>query len=338
MSRYYLKKLGRQELGVKPDGGIARGRYIYVSKACELFFPHLSRTVTNDNVLIPLIPPFSDDKIYSAYVYHNDKYTVPGGSRDEYRLYLNRALDPDRKYYQPDDIIVFEKVETEGVIPQYILYLYRPGEQHYEDLGKLIGLSPIKGGHALIPDELTFLPQRDIDTDEAAVVIAPEIRSDIIEQQQEALAAEEADVEDTRGASLFGADSFRDFVLLAYGYRCAVTGTAIRYKKLSNLEAAHIQPRAHAGTFLPCNGIALSRDMHWAFDKGMITISDDFTIIVHEHLMGTPLKEYAGKNILLPAEPYFQPEKKFLRHHRENIFGLFLYSGSIRILKSNRES
>jgi len=334
MSRYYLKKLGRQELGLKPDGSIARGRYIYVSKFCDVFFPHLSKTVTNDNILIPVIPTFSGDKIYSTFVYHNDKYNVPGGTRDEYRIYLNRALDPERKYYQPDDIIIFEKIETEGVIPQYLLYLYRIGDLHYEDLDKLIEHSPIKGGHALISDVLTFLPERDIDTNGAAVVIAPEVRSEIIEQQQEALAAEGADVEEVRGASLFGPDSFRDFVLLAYGYQCAVTGTAIKYKKLSNLEAAHIQPRAHAGTFLPCNGIALSRDMHWAFDKGMITISDDFKIVVHEHLMETPLKDYAGRSISLPAEPYFQPEKKFLKHHRENIFGLFLHSGSIRILKS----
>jgi predicted restriction endonuclease len=336
MSRYYLKKLGKQELGVTSAGNIARGRYVYISKACTEFFPHLSKTVINDNVLIPIIPPFSDSKIYSAYVYHNDKFTVAGGTRDEYRLYLNRELDPERQYYQPDDILVFEKIETEGVIPQYLLYRYNSRDIEYETLDKLIELSPIRGGHSLIPDELTFLPKRDVDTAESEVVIAPEIRKDIIEQQEEALAAEDEDVEETRGASLFGPDSFRDFVLLAYGYKCAITGTVIRFKKLSNLEAAHIQPKAHAGTFLPCNGIALSRDMHWAFDKGMITIGDDYKIVVHEQLMGTPLKEYAGKSILLPVEPYFQPEKKFLKHHREKVFGLFLYSGSIRILKTDR--
>ena len=336
MARYYIKKLNNQELGVSANGKIVRGRYFYISKSCLEFFPHLSKTVTNDNVLIPVIPPFSDSKIYSAYVYHNDKFTLPDGTRDEYRLYLNRALDPDRSYFRPDDIVVFEKIETQGVIPQYLLSVYRTGEENHAALDVLIETSDIKGGHALIADELTFLPKRDVDVADEDVVIPPEIIDNVIEQQEEALAAEEGDVEETRGASLFGPDSFRDFVLLAYGYKCAVTGTVIRYKKLSNLEAAHIQPRAHAGTFLPCNGIALSRDMHWAFDKGMITIGDDFKIIVHEKLGGTPLGDYHGKDIMLPAEPYFQPEKKFLKHHRENIFGLFLYSGSIRILKTDR--
>lgn len=36
----------------------------------------------------------------------------------------------------------------------------------------------------------------------------------------------------------------------------------IAYNGFSNLEAAHIMPQAHNGSFLPCNCIAMSRDMH----------------------------------------------------------------------------
>ncbi len=137
-------------------------------------------------------------------------------------------------------------------------------------------------------------------------------------------------IEDIRGASLFNSISFRDFVLHAYGYKCAITGKSIAYKTLNNLEAAHIQPKAQAGTFLPCNGMALCRDMHWAFDKGFITISDDYKVIVHKEMRGSILSEIDGIQITVPQEPYFQPEKKFLKHHRENIFGLFVHSGAIR--------
>lgn len=59
------------------------------------------------------------------------------------------------------------------------------------------------------------------------------------------------------------------------------TGNVIQYKSFMNLEAAHIWPRSHKGLYLPSNGIALCRDMHWAFDKGMFTIGDDFKVIVH---------------------------------------------------------
>ena len=92
MRNFYIKKLGSQELGSpKPDGSVSRGRYIYVTKAYENFFPHLSTTITNDNVLVPVIPPFSEEKIYTTLVYHNDKFNVEDGTRDEYRLYLNNV-------------------------------------------------------------------------------------------------------------------------------------------------------------------------------------------------------------------------------------------------------
>lgn len=331
MRSFYIKKLGSQELGSpKADGSVSRGRYIYVTKAYENFFPHLSTTVTNDNVLVPVIPPFSDEKVYTTFVYHNDKFNVEGGTRDEFRLYLNRSLDPERRYFQVDDIIVFERIETGTPVPLYFLYRYNSTNDEYTDLSARIEASPIKGGHALAGDELNYIPQRQINIDGATVVIPEEVMKVAVTQQEEVLASEEQNIEETRGASLFNSDSFRDFVLLAYGYKCAITGKVIGYKNLLNLEAAHIQPKAQAGTFLPCNGIALCRDMHWAFDKGFITLSDDFKIIVHKEMQNSILMEYADKKIFTPVDPYFQPEKKFLKHHRENIFGLFLYSGSIR--------
>lgn len=331
MSEFYIKQLGRQELGVSSDGTIARGRYIYITKSYENFFPSLSTTVKNDNVLLPIVPPFNDSKIYSTLVYHNDKYTSPGGTRDEFRLYLNRDLDPERSYFKPDDIIVFQKNDSpQHQIPIYVLYKFSPEEFGYSNLLEIISSSDIRGGHALINGEFDFIPNRNIDFEETEVIIPQEIIKEFATQQEEVLSSEEEGVEDIRGASLFGPDSFRDFVMLAYGYKCAITGRVISYKKLNNLDTAHIQPKAQAGTFLPCNGIALSKDMHWAFDKGFITISDDYRVIVHDEMKGSILSEFDNKSIFVPADPYFQPERKFLKHHREKIFGLFLYSGVIR--------
>ena len=70
--------------------------------------------------------------------------------------------------------------------------------------------------------------------------------------------------------------------------------------------------------------------MHWAFDKGFITLTDDYIIQVHPEVQDTILSEYNGKQIMIPLVEYFRPEKKFLKHHREKIFGLFKYSGVIR--------
>ncbi|MGK9118043.1 HNH endonuclease [Olivibacter jilunii] len=329
---YYIKKLTKQELGLRPDGTVARGRYFYLSKLFIDFFPPLSAVIKNDNVLIPIIPPFSESKVYCTLVYHNDKLNTQGGTRDEFRLYLNQDIDPGY-YFQKDDIVVFERVETQDVMPIYLLYRFQAIDPLYESLDELVQNSVARGGHALVDGLLHGLQRRVLDVEGLDVIIPKDVEKVVVEQQEETLEQEEEGIEQTRGASLFNSDSFRDFVLHAYEYKCAVTGMVIAYKKLNNLEAAHIQPRAHIGTYLPCNGLALSRDMHWAFDKGMFTINDDLTICVHEKVINTSIGIYHGKSIFVPIEPYFQPEKKFLRHHRENVFGLFLYSGVIRMLQ-----
>ena len=56
--KYYLKRLGHQELGSVKNGKAQRGRYIYISKDKNVLdiFPPLSKTVTNDSSIIPIIP------------------------------------------------------------------------------------------------------------------------------------------------------------------------------------------------------------------------------------------------------------------------------------------
>lgn len=334
MRNFYIKKLGSQELGSpKADGTTARGRYIYITKAYDNFFPQLSKTVVNDTVLIPVIPEFSEQKIYSSFVYHNDKHSTAHGTRDEFRFYLNKDVDLNRNYFDVDDIVVFERLDTGTLIPIYFLYKFQPTNPNYSTLNSIITNSPIKGGHALFNEDLGFIPIREINFDEATVIIPEEVKATVNKEQEQILKVEEENIEDTKGANLFNSISFRDFVLLAYQYKCAITGKVIRYNNLLNLEAAHIQPKAHTGTFLPCNGIALCRDMHWAFDKGFFTIDDDFKVVVHEKVQSTILSEYHNKKIFVPTEQYFQPEKKFLSHHRKNVFGIFLHSGSIRSLQ-----
>ena len=49
--KYYLKRLGHQELGSVKNGKAQRGRYIYISKDKNVLdiFPPLCKTVTNDS-------------------------------------------------------------------------------------------------------------------------------------------------------------------------------------------------------------------------------------------------------------------------------------------------
>jgi len=309
-------------------------------KYADAFFPPLSTTVLNDSILLPVVPPFSPQRVYSTYVYHNDKFFVApdehrGQPRNEHRLYLNRDIDPNRLYL-PDDIVVLERVENEGeVIPTYYMYRYSKGDEGFGDLESLLDrFSPVaKKGHFLADSLPIQLPE--IAELKPEIIIADDAEK-LFKQEQEmvvhAVDSGEAGPESSKGAHLFTSTSFRDFVLHGYDYKCAITGEIMFWEDLNNLEAAHIQPRAHIGTFLPCNGIALCRDMHWAFDKGFITLTNDLKVRVHDDVNRGMLAAYHGKKLYVPVDPYFRPEPTFVKYHQENIFGLFKNSGGIRRL------
>lgn len=325
------------------DGRISRGRYLYLSKNSGDFFPYLSQTVLNDTILLPVTLSDSKTRIYAKFVYHNSKFSVlnpPNSPRNEYRLYLNNELDLNKTLFKVDDIVVIEKVslvkDSDNLGFVYSISIFNTQDNNYLYLLSLLKDYSLTGNNLIFEGQLNFVIRPNFD-ELSNVIISDEIKTIAIAEQKDLLVKidNETDtqgLENIRGANLFNSVSFRDFVLLAYEYKCAVTREVICYKDLNNLEAAHIQPKAHSGTYLPCNGLALSRDMHWAFDKGFFSLSDDFTIIVHDDLRNSILYKFNGKEILVPKEPYFQPEKKFLKYHRDNVFGLFKYSGSIRSL------
>jgi predicted restriction endonuclease len=136
-------------------------------------------------------------------------------------------------------------------------------------------------------------------------------------------------------ATRMSAQTFRDVVLASYSGRCAITGKALQVGGHLNVEAAHIQPRAHDGSNLPSNGIALSRDLHWGFDKGAFTLKEDLTVEVHPSLMNTDWWEFNGRVLQVPENSFFRPALESIRHHRTRVYGRFLYSGSLRRLDAD---
>ena len=330
---YYIKKMGFQEAG-SPDknGKLQRGRYILVSKKSEDFFPPLSETELNDTIILPVVPPNSKQKVYCSYVFHNDKYhgSLAKSPRNEYRLYINSDLDPTREYFNPHDIIVFNKIETEDNVSIYQTISFRPEENNYKELDDLISNSELYGGHALIRYKISFIDDLTLNIEGLETIVPEEVKNVVKKKQEEYAKDSSEDIEETKGANLFNSVSFRDFVLLGYQNKCAITSEAIYYDKLINLEAAHIKPKSHSGSFLPCNGIAMSRDIHWAFDRGMFTINDDYTITVHNDVKNTLLSKYDNQKINVPTEDFFKPEKNFLKYHKEKVFGLFKHSGVLR--------
>ena len=120
-------------------------------------------------------------------------------------------------------------------------------------------------------------------------------------------------------------EAFRKTIETAYDATCAITGLRIiNGGGRAEIEAAHIKPVAggHKGSDSVRNGIALSRTFHWLFDRGFLSLSDDYGILVAEKLVPTQAARMINpdRQLLVPKQPHMRPHPIFVRYHRENLF------------------
>ena len=117
---------------------------------------------------------------------------------------------------------------------------------------------------------------------------------------------------------------FRRIVLSAYDERCAVTGLKlINGGGRAEVEAAHIRPVEANGPDTVRNGIALSGTVHWMFDRGLISLSDDLDILVSRQIndpdrINGLIKP--SRRELAPERVALRPHPHFLAWHRDNCF------------------
>lgn len=325
----YIRKLNAQELGFRKGEPKKAGRYIYISKDYLSYFPALSTVIRNDHVIIDVIPPSLNQIVLTNFVYHNDKIIdkKPNG-RDEFRLYLNEGNDPGRDYFQPEDIIAIHRFKMENGNVVYKMYLFPAAIKgdEYERLEKLLKDKGIYDSHALLPiSDMPFIAlSRNIDS--STVVVPDDVKEAVLTEEISLIPDEEMKKE-FEFTNLIRESAFRDLLLYFYDFRCAVTGTIIRYDSLNNLEAAHIIPDELRGPAHPKNGLPLNRDMHWAFDKGFFTVNDKYEVIVHEKVKNNEiLSKIHGKKIILPEDSRARPSSFSLNWHKDNIFGVFTRS------------
>lgn len=266
---------------------------------------------------------------------------MSGGTRNEYRIYCNGALEGKQLLFQPDDILIFRAKKTSSLpkdilgsndVPEAaveeanVFFLYRCCDKNselYRMCKKLVDESNIRGnGHAIYQGIIT-----EVENKINQLCVKNFNEMDTVIEDTVTAKAQSGDIDEM--ASLFNSVSFRDFVMTGYKQKCAITGNVIQYKSFMNLEAAHIWPRSHKGLYLPSNGIALCRDMHWAFDKGMFTIGDDFKVIVHPDVESDYLQQYNNKSLYIPENAFFRPDINNLHYHQTHIYGLFKTSGSL---------
>lgn len=120
----------------------------------------------------------------------------------------------------------------------------------------------------------------------------------------------------------FRDEAFRRHVRLAYDNRCAISGLRlINGGGRPEVQAAHIKPVASAGPDSVRNGIALSGTLHWMFDRGLISVADDFRILRAEDVPEDVARLIRPEAMLLvPDDEAQRPHPSFLRFHREQVY------------------
>ncbi len=142
--------------------------------------------------------------------------------------------------------------------------------------------------------------------------------------QQDILAQVGLELEsDTR---LVRCPEFRNRVLRAYEYRCAVCGFNVRLgDSLVAVEAAHIKWHCYGGPDREENGIALCSLHHKLFDKGAFTLDGSFILRVAENAHGTCgfdewLMRYHNRAIRQPQNPDYYPNDNYVDWHFREVF------------------
>jgi putative restriction endonuclease len=119
---------------------------------------------------------------------------------------------------------------------------------------------------------------------------------------------------------------FRDKILNAYEYQCAVCGFNVRIgNSLVALEAAHIKWYQAGGPVTEENGVALCALHHKLFDRGAFTLSQDMKIKVSDQTHGTKgfsewLMAYLGRKLNPPQRPSYFPKPQFTNWHFKEVF------------------
>lgn len=119
---------------------------------------------------------------------------------------------------------------------------------------------------------------------------------------------------------------FKKLIPKAYNSTCSFTGM-----KLTSIyghhfiDACHIIPFSLTHNDQISNGIALCPNMHRAFDRGLLSVDENYKILVSPAIIEDAEHVYSitkleGKQIHLPSGERYYPAQDNLKWHRENIF------------------
>ncbi len=110
-----------------------------------------------------------------------------------------------------------------------------------------------------------------------------------------------------------------------YNYTCAISGMRIETStNIQMVDACHIIPFSISHDDTIGNGICLSPNLHRAFDRGLLTITPDYTVNISSRMIENSsafsLLQFQGKHISLPTNKSYHPNPENLESHFNQIF------------------
>ena len=117
--------------------------------------------------------------------------------------------------------------------------------------------------------------------------------------------------------------AFKRVISKAYNFSCCISRLRVDVTTDCDLmDACHIEPFAASHDDTITNGLYLCPTLHRAFDRHLISIDENYRLIVSKAFVersDSPysIKQFEGKAILLPANRDHYPSQEKLQKHRE---------------------
>lgn len=110
-----------------------------------------------------------------------------------------------------------------------------------------------------------------------------------------------------------------------YQNQCCISGMRIEATTNAQMiDACHIVPFSISNDDTVSNGISLSPNLHRAYDRGLITINEDYIVrispVVKENETPFSISQFAGRRIILPENNKDYPSPENLMWHKKEVF------------------
>ncbi len=119
---------------------------------------------------------------------------------------------------------------------------------------------------------------------------------------------------------------FRREVVKIYNETCCISGVRVSaIFTITMVDACHIRPFAvHFDNSLT-NGIALCPNLHRAFDRGLLTVNNDYCVVLSRAFTENEnsvfnFHQFEGSQLILPANERFYPSREAFEWHKKHIF------------------